>query len=86
MSSYQEIIKQHQQKKKLLTEKSEQCKQDVLNKAAELSTNMVNCLNNGVADIFNNQRQLERETKKLHSLTGEYLYICNISLIKFNQP
>eukprot|EP00124_Ichthyophonus_hoferi_P001013 Ihof_evm8s45 gene=Ihof_evmTU8s45 len=65
-------VKDHQAKQASLRIKNESLKKEALSSVEAVSNGLVDSLNGSVAEIFQNQRQLELETKNISVLTAKF--------------
>ena len=71
--NFTELINQHNANKKILLNQSEEHRKAAMDSSEELSTSLVDSLNMNVANVFNNQKQLEVETKRLTRNTNNFI-------------
>eukprot|EP00123_Amoebidium_parasiticum_P009081 comp19221_c0_seq1/m.21982 comp19221_c0_seq1/g.21982 ORF comp19221_c0_seq1/g.21982 comp19221_c0_seq1/m.21982 type:complete len:128 (-) comp19221_c0_seq1:367-750(-) len=65
-------VKEHQIKQSNLRDRNDKLRKEALASVEAVSHGMVDSLNGTVAEIFQNQRQLELETKNVTALTAKF--------------
>jgi len=88
MSSLSEIVKKHTAEQAQQKKESEARRHDAQLAAQKVSKVLVESLNEGVADVFTTQKQLELEAKHLQTSLVKYTKLSNqwISMVEnFNQ-
>merc|ERR1711934_514318 len=63
----QELVRQHKAAQLDLLERNEQCRQAAVQSVGNVTSALLDSVNAGVAEVFMNQEDLEREVKQLQA-------------------
>ena len=67
------VVKEHQERQANLRDEQESRKKAAVASVQRCTTSMVNCLNDGVEQAYENQRKLDKEAKALQSHSAKYV-------------
>lgn len=66
-------VREHQDKQGPIKEEQERKKKAAIASVQKCTTSMVNCLNDGVEQAYENQRKLDKEAKALQNHSAKYV-------------
>ena len=66
-------VKEHSDRQSGLKEEQEKKKRAAVSSVQKCTVSMVNCLNDGVEQAYENQRKLDKEAKALQSHSAKYV-------------
>eukprot|EP00697_Spironema_sp_BW2_P016369 gnl/Spiro4/7568_TR3969_c0_g1_i1.p1 gnl/Spiro4/7568_TR3969_c0_g1~~gnl/Spiro4/7568_TR3969_c0_g1_i1.p1 ORF type:complete len:146 (-),score=49.89 gnl/Spiro4/7568_TR3969_c0_g1_i1:89-496(-) len=69
---FNQVLKEHQQAVAVHHEKTERLQRETVQAVSEMSAELVDCVNSGVARVFANQQKIECESTKLQQQTARF--------------